>query len=315
MVPRVTNTFEALGLSPLLLEVVAELGYASPTPIQSESIPALLAQKDVIGQSKTGSGKTAAFTLPILERISLTPREVTVLVLCPTRELCTQVAREIRKLARRHAGLQVAILSGGQPISLQKEALTNGAHIAVGTPGRVLDLLKRGSLILQEVTTVVLDEADRMLDMGFQEDVEAILKATPKTRQTILFSATFPRTIEALSRGYQKHPVRVTIEDEVAQSDIRQLAYSVTTEQKLAAVQTLLRAHAPETALLFCNHTASVAALTGEAGGFAATDIGKIEIHDNFAYVAVAKSIAKKAVECLSTGRIKGRRFKAGIAD
>ncbi|MGZ3689597.1 MAG: DEAD/DEAH box helicase, partial [Bdellovibrionota bacterium] len=207
------STFSTLSLSPALLEVVRELGFTEMTPVQAQSIPLLLAGKDVIGQSKTGSGKTAAFTLPILEKIDLRTRRVQALILCPTRELCTQVAREMRKLGRRHPGLQVLILSGGQPMYPQLTALEKGVHIVVGTPGRVLDHLNRKKLDLSSVTTLVLDEADRMLDMGFEEDMEKILATVPASRQTVFFSATFPRTIEALSRKYQRAARRVTIED------------------------------------------------------------------------------------------------------
>lgn len=207
--------FSALALSKELIKVVSELGYESPTPIQIQSIPLLLQGKDLIAQSKTGSGKTAAFILPILEMIrpSLRQRDIQALILCPTRELCAQVAREVRKLGRKHPGLQVLILSGGMPMGPQYGSLERGVHIVVGTPGRVLDHLTRGSLDLRRLQTVVLDEADRMLEMGFQEDLEKILSRTPQERQTVLFSATFPGTIEVMSRAYQRTPVRITIEN------------------------------------------------------------------------------------------------------
>jgi len=180
--------FAALPLSAALLAVVAELGFEQLTPIQAQTIPALLEGKDLVGQSRTGSGKTAAFALPILQRLSLDAREVGALVLCPTRELSAQVAREIRRLGRRHAGLTVLALGGGEPVGRQIGALEKGVHIAVGTPGRVLDHLRRRTLRVHRVATVVLDEADRMLDMGFQEDMEKILRALPPQRQTVFFS-------------------------------------------------------------------------------------------------------------------------------
>ncbi len=257
--PNPSASFSSLSLSSSLIQVVEELGFQQMTPIQAQSIPLLLEGKDVIGQSKTGSGKTAAFSLPILEKISLEGRQLQALILCPTRELCAQVAREIRKLGRRHSGLQVLTLSGGQPIFTQLSALEKGIHIVVGTPGRVLDHLNRSTLDLGRVAWLVLDEADRMLEMGFQEDMEKILRQIPKARQTVLFSATFPRAIEGMSRAYQKNPVRVTIEDEQrAVSTIQQIYYEVATETKFNGLLWLLQQNKPESSIIFCNFKASV---------------------------------------------------------
>jgi ATP-independent RNA helicase DbpA len=457
--------FSTLGLSPESLAVLAEIGFTEASPIQVGAIPPLLQGRDLIGQSKTGSGKTAAFGLPILERLDLQGRrQLQALVLCPTRELCTQVAREIRKLGRRHAGLQVLVLSGGVPLYPQLTALEKGIHVVVGTPGRVLDHLTRGKLDLSAVKTLVLDEADRMLDMGFEEDMDAILRETPRGRQTVLFSATFPAAIETISRDYQRMPVRVTIaDDERAETKIRQVYYEVEMGDKPRALFASLSAAKPESAIVFCNLKATVAdvaralksagidsaaihgdleqsdrdrvmakfrnrsirvlvatdvaargidvenldvvynydlpstpevyvhrigrtgragkngltvafvtavqanrlqniedhtgvpiereetprldsreaapalpeisarmetlyisagrkdkmrpgdilgALTGEAGGLAASDIGKIEIHDRFSYVAVTKSIAPQAMKSLTEGRVKGRKVR-----
>jgi ATP-independent RNA helicase DbpA len=255
--------FNNTALSASLLEVVKELGYERMTPIQAQSIPLLLEGKDLIGQSKTGSGKTAAFGLPILEKIQLSDRRVQTLVLCPTRELCTQVAREIRKLGRKNSGLQVLIISGGQPMFTQVNALDRGVHWVVGTPGRVLDHLNRGTLDLRGVHTLVLDEADRMLEMGFQMDMERILKALPEKRQSILFSATFPKTIEGISRNYQKNPVRVTIQEQSDQvPQIRQVRYQVQPEVKLEALLWLIQQNKPQSAIIFCNLKATVTDLT-----------------------------------------------------
>jgi ATP-independent RNA helicase DbpA len=262
--------FGALSLSPSLVEVVAELGFTAPTPIQAQTIPLLLQGKDVIGQSQTGSGKTAAFALPILHRMqqssrSLQDRRVRALVLCPTRELCAQVAREIRKLGRRVAGFQVLVLSGGAPIGPQFDALEKGVHLIVGTPGRVLDHLNRRSLDLSQVETLVLDEADRMLEMGFEEDMEKILSRVPEKRQTVLFSATFPRTIEALSRAYQRHPSRVTIEQENrVVASIRQTVFEVTPEDRLKALLWVIEQNKPESLIVFCNFKTTVMALAQE---------------------------------------------------
>ncbi|WP_141326500.1 ATP-dependent RNA helicase DbpA [Myxococcus sp. AB025B] len=453
--------FATLALSPPLLQVLGELGFQSATPIQAQSIPVLLEGKDLVGQARTGSGKTAAFALPLLRQVRLQDRRVQSLVLCPTRELCAQVAGEIRKLGRRLPGLQVLVLAGGQPIRPQLEALEKGAHIAVGTPGRIIDVLDRDALDTRGVATVVLDEADRMLDMGFREDMERILGAMPSRRQTVLFSATFPPDIAALSRAFQKEPVRVTVEDTEAAPPIRQLRYNSAPEDKPAMLLKVLHRHMPASAIVFCNHKATVVeltkslsdagvsvdglqgdleqferdrvmakfrnlstrvlvatdvagrgidvealdavvnfdmpfqpepyvhrigrtgragrtglaialvtprderkveeieqalgvkletgdqaaleetfmkpgalgsewetlyisagrkdkmrpgdilgALTGEAGGFAATDVGKIEIQDHIAYVAVARRVSRIAFQRLSEGRIKGRKHK-----
>jgi ATP-dependent RNA helicase DbpA len=255
--------FSALALSPPLLQVLEELEFKTATPIQARSIPVLLQGRDFLGQARTGSGKTAAFTLPILQKLkSPQDRRLQALVLCPTRELCAQVAGEIRKLARRMAGVQVLVLAGGQPIRPQVEALEKGAHIAVGTPGRVLDLLDREVLDTRQLATVVLDEADRMLDMGFREDMERVLGATPAKRQTVLFSATFPDDIEALSRAFQKNPERVTLVEEEAPPDIQQVGYACQPEDKPALLLRLLRQHQPASAIVFCNFKAVVVELT-----------------------------------------------------
>lgn len=251
--------FAALPLAPPLLQVLEELEFKTATPIQAQSIPVLLQGQDLVGQAQTGSGKTAAFALPILQRVRLGNRRLQALVLCPTRELCAQVAGEIRRLARRLPGLQVLVLAGGQPIRPQVDALEKGAHLAVGTPGRILDLLDREVLDPRTLATVVLDEADRMLDMGFREDMERILSVTPASRQTVLFSATFPPDIEALSRTFQKKPVRVTVE-EVAGSkpDIRQLRYDCAVEEKTEMLVRILRQYQPASAIVFCNHKIEV---------------------------------------------------------
>ncbi len=455
------DLFSSLPLSAPLQQVVAELGFTQLTPIQAQSIPVLLQGKDLIGQSQTGSGKTAAFALPILQKLDPARRSLQALVICPTRELGAQVAVEIRKLARRVQGVHVLELAGGQPVRPQLLALEKGAHIAVGTPGRLLDLIGRGELDTRALRTVVLDEADRMLDMGFVEDMQQILAATPEDRQTVLFSATFPPDIERLSRDFQRKPVRVTIAAEPESApDIQQRVYTCTPEEKPEVLLKLLREHCPESAIVFCNFKAAVAelaqflrnagvsaaglqgdleqrdrdrvmatfrnrstriliatdvaargidvealefvfnyelpqqpeiyvhrigrtgragreglaislatanetrkleaieeftgtkleratlspspvgksgqsleapmatlfidagrkdkmragdilgALTGEAGGLRAEDVGKIELHDHFAYVAVARSVAKVALQALREGKIKGRKHR-----
>jgi ATP-independent RNA helicase DbpA len=459
--------FASLALSPALLEVVKELGFSELTPIQEQSIPALLEGKDLVGQSKTGSGKTAAFALPLLQKLNLEQRELQGLVLCPTRELSAQVARELRKLGRNLPGLSVLTLSGGQEVREQARALERGAHLAVGTPGRLLDHLQRRNLKVHRVASVVLDEADRMLDMGFGEDVGKVLKSLPATRQTVFFSATYPATIRELSAKYQREPVRVSIVEEADLAPrTKELVVHVATEQKGDALRWLLQQYPHDSALIFANLKITVAeiekmltkaqlsvaslhgdleqfdrdrvmakfrngstrvlvatdvaargidlekldlvvnfdlptqpeiyvhrigrtgragqvglavslcaraeqprleaielftgsalipverartaaekapqkpaaleakmatvrlsggrkdklrpgdilgALTGEAGGIAGTDIGKIEIHDHFSYVAVSKGVSSRAISGLNAGRIKGKRFKAEL--
>jgi len=466
--PPADGGFAALGLSTTLCQVVAELGFATPTPVQARAIPLLLAGRDLIGQSTTGSGKTAAFALAILQRLKRGKRHPQALVLCPTRELCAQVARDFRKLGRREADLQVLIVSGGQPMKPQLAALELGVHVVVGTPGRALDHIVRGSLDLSQVATIVVDEADRMLDMGFGEEMEKILSGAPKPRQTVFFSATYPRSIDAMTKAHQEKPERLTVsESDGPRNLLRQLAYVVDDQDnhgRLGTLLAILRASPPESAIVFCNFKATVArieqalgaagvssaslhggleqkerdfvmakfrnhsirvlvatdvaargldiegldlvvnyelpfqpeiyvhrigrtgragkagtavslvgpqdrakvkaieaaigaslerqaqadpsprpapvhadatmetlyisggrkdklrpgdilgALTGEAGGFQGSDVGKIEIHDRFSYVAIAKGSADRAIQQLGGGRIKGKKFKVGLA-
>jgi ATP-independent RNA helicase DbpA len=467
-----------LGLSPTLCQVVAELGFATPTPVQARAIPLLLAGRDLIGQSTTGSGKTAAFALAILQKLKRGERHPQALILCPTRELCAQVARDLRKLGRREADLVVLILSGGQPMAPQLAALKLGVHVVVGTPGRALDHIVRGSLDLTRIATIVVDEADRMLDMGFGEEMEKILSAAPRPRQTVLFSATYPRSIDAMTKAHQQNPERLTVDESAGpQALFRQLVYTVDESGRLDTLLAMLQASPPESAIVFCNFKATVArieqalgaagvssaslhggleqkqrdfvmakfrnhslrvlvatdvaargldiegldlvvnfelphqpeiyvhrigrtgragkagmavslvgphdgakvkaieaaigsplerqvaptktstntpahalaespasrpaghadaametlyisggrkdklrpgdilgALTGEAGGFQGSDVGKIEIHDRFSYVAIAKGSADRAIQQLGAGRIKGKKFKVGLA-
>lgn len=267
----VQASFEALQLTPALIAVVHDLGYTQPTPIQIEAIPALLAGRNIIAQSQTGSGKTAAFALPILQGIEVDQRQLQALVICPTRELTAQVGREMRKLGREHSGLQVLELVGGQPSRPQRDSLERGAHIAIGTPGRLLDLLKRGFMNPDSIRIIVLDEADRMLDMGFGDEVRKIISSLPRDRQTALFSATFPSGIEELSKEIQPQfgakALRITIEtaDEDL-ADIRQLKFCYGNDDKLLALCRALQSHPHGSALVFCNQKATVREITGELG-------------------------------------------------
>ncbi len=284
------SAFASLPLSTDFLTVVAELGFTSLTPIQAKAMPVLLSGRDLVGQSQTGSGKTVAFALPILQRLALEPRRLKALVLCPTRELSAQVAREFRKLGRRLKGLSVIVLSGGEPLRSQAGALRRGVHIAVGTPGRILDHLERGNLDLQNVTTAVLDEADRMLGMGFQEDMEWILDALPTPRQTLFFSATFPESIEQFSRKYQRQPVKVEIEAALQPAEVRQVVYAAEVEDKLQALRWLLAQHPHESALVFANFKVTVAKIEAD---LAQAHISVASLHGDLEQVDRDRVMAK----------------------
>lgn len=254
--------FSSLPLSPEILAVVDELGFQHMTDIQAQSILPLLEGRDLLGQSQTGSGKTAAFALPILQRLNLQEREVQALILCPTRELAAQVAREIRTLGRRFEGLQVSVLSGGASSRDQTQSLQNGAHLVVGTPGRVLDLAQKGKLQFGFLRSFVLDEADKMLDMGFEEDLKAIVSELPPGRQTILFSATFPASITALSSAMQVDPVVVRVSAEKTESLIEQQCYDMGTEDKKDLLMRVLQQASAQAVLIFCNQKATVDTIT-----------------------------------------------------
>src|SRR5476649_1972894 len=196
--------FTELGLSPELLKAVAHVGYEVASPIQGEAIPVLMSGRDVVGQSQTGSGKTAAFGIPAIEKVDVDKRAVQILILCPTRELAVQVSEEIHKLAFFKRGLHALPIYGGQSYDRQLFGLRQGAHIVIGTPGRVMDHMRRGTLRLDKTKMVILDEADVMLDMGFRDDIEVILKDAPKERQTVFFSATMPRPIRDLIEKFSR---------------------------------------------------------------------------------------------------------------
>ena len=245
--------FSALPLNEATLANLAQLGYHQMTPIQAASLPPALAGKDLIAQSQTGSGKTAAFALALLA--GLNPRwfAVQALVLCPTRELADQVSAEIRRLARAQDNIKVVTLCGGVPLRGQRASLENGAHIVVGTPGRVMDHLERESLDLAGLKTLVLDEADRMLDMGFMDDIRTVVRQTPPTRQTLLFSATYPEGIASLAKEFLREPVHIEIKAQAAQVTIEQRFYEITRPQKFEAVTKLLLHFRPVNTLAFCN--------------------------------------------------------------
>jgi len=267
------TTFADLGLSPHLVEALTTLGYEEPTPIQADAIPALLAGRDLLGQAATGTGKTAAFALPLLERLAVT-RPVSLrpalLVLVPTRELAMQVAEAFHRYGRA-LGTSVVPIYGGQPFSAQIKILKRGVHVVVATPGRALDHIRRKTLDLQGLAAVVLDEADEMLDMGFADELESILDAAPKVRQTALFSATLPPRITVIAERHLNDPVRIRIAEEKTRAGstakVRQVAYLVPRAQKVAALGRVLDIEAPALALVFCRTRTEVDTLTATLGG------------------------------------------------
>ncbi len=234
-------------------ENLQRLGYLAMTPIQAASLPAALLGKDIIAQAKTGSGKTAAFALALLANLNPRRFAVQTLVLCPTRELADQVTTEIRRLARAEDNIKVVTLCGGVPLRGQLATLEHGAHIAVGTPGRLMDHLERGSLQLDALNTLVLDEADRMLDMGFIDDIVKVAKQCPKDRQTLLFSATYPEAIAKLSAQFMRDPLTVTVQAQHSGGQIEQRWYEVKNSERLHAVSQLLAHFRPASTLAFCN--------------------------------------------------------------
>jgi ATP-dependent RNA helicase DeaD len=245
--------FADLSLSPEMEKAVHAMGFEAATPIQSESIPPLLAGRDMVGQSQTGSGKTAAFAIPAIERVDASIAETQVLILCPTRELALQVAEETAKLTRGKRGVRELPVYGGQSYDRQLRGLKKGAHIVIGTPGRVLDHLERGSLKLDHMQTIILDEADRMLDMGFTDEINAILAKMPEVRQTVLFSATVPAGIKKLINKFTNDPVWVKIEaQELTAPEIEQVWYEVDRRSKLEVLCRLIDFEDVQYAIIFC---------------------------------------------------------------
>jgi ATP-dependent RNA helicase DbpA len=247
--------FSTLPLAPHVLANLESLGYHTMTAIQAASLPLALAGKDLIAQAKTGSGKTAAFALALLARLNPRHFGVQALVLCPTRELADQVAQEVRRLARAEDNIKLIALCGGVPLRGQTASLAHGAHVVVGTPGRVLDHLQRESLVLEGLNTLVLDEADRMLDMGFAEEIAAIARQCPPPgqRQTLLFSATYPEGVAQLAARYLREPVEVKLAERHAPELIHERRYEVSDSARLHAVGLLLNRFRPESTLAFCN--------------------------------------------------------------
>jgi ATP-independent RNA helicase DbpA len=248
-----TIEFSSLPLKPALLENIESLGYTHLTPIQAETLPHILEGRDIIAQAKTGSGKTAAFGIGLLSRLDFSSFRVQALILCPTRELADQVCKEIRKLARFTQNIKVLSLCGGVPFGPQVGSLEHGVHVVVGTPGRVQEHLRKRSLRLSNLKIVVLDEADRMLDMGFEEVITDVISYAPTHRQTLLFSATYAEPIREISQKFQYKPLSVSIESHHHDSVIEQRFYQIEKSQRINALGYLLAYHRPESTVVFCN--------------------------------------------------------------
>src|SRR3990172_983362 len=256
--------FKDLQLSKEIQKAVTDLGFEEATPIQYQSIPAILEGKDVIGQAQTGTGKTAAFGIPTLEMVDPESRKVQAVILCPTRELAIQVAEELKKLSKYKKGIEILPIYGGQPIERQINGLRKGVQIIIGTPGRVMDHMERRTLKLDSVKIVILDEADEMLDMGFREDIEFILKKIPEQRQTILFYATMPQAILDLTKKYQNNPEFIkVVHKELTVPSIEQFYYEVKEKAKPEVLSRLIDSYNLKLSLVFCNTKKRVDELVG----------------------------------------------------
>lgn len=276
--------FSNLALNADLLKNLESLDYHSMTEIQAKSLPAILEGKDIIAQGKTGSGKTAAFGLGLLQKLNVKRFRIQTLILCPTRELADQVSKEIRRLARTIHNIKVLTLYGGVPFGPQIGSLEHGAHIIIGTPGRVEDHLRKGTLHLDDLEMLVLDEADRMLDMGFQDSIDNIINQIPSDRQTLLFSATFPDNINAIAKRILIDPINIKVESTHSNSTITQSFYKVdNNEDRMLALRLLLLKYQPESSIVFCNTKREVQDVAEELSnrGFSAISLhGDLEQKD-----------------------------------
>ena len=268
-----SKLFSELGLSEEILKAIEKLGFEQASPIQAESIPPLMAGRDIVGQSQTGSGKTAAFAIPAVEKTDANLRAVQVLILCPTRELAVQVSEEVHKLALFKRGINALPIYGGQSYERQFYGLKQGAQIVIGTPGRVMDHMRRGTLRLDQLKMVILDEADVMLNMGFRDDIETILKDAPKERQTVFFSATMPKPIRDLIEKYSRDPQNVKVEQKaMTVPTVEQVYYEVDRRYKIELLTRLIDLHDLKLGIIFCNTKSMVDNLVDalEAQGYMA---------------------------------------------
>ncbi len=299
-----------LALTPDELNNLAKLGYQAMTSIQEQALPLALAGQDLIAQAKTGSGKTAAFGIPLLHKLNPRFFGVQALVLCPTRELAAQVAEELRKLARFQANIKIVVLTGGVSIGPQIASMEKGAHVVVGTPGRILDHLRKGTLAIDQLQTLVLDEADRMLDMGFNEDIQSICHHTPASRQTLLFSATFPHNIEKLSADLQQQPTRIKVESTHSQNAIEQYVILGDDTSRPSQLLAAIAHFSIRQAVIFCNTKQAVSDITEQLrdSGFLALALhGDLEQRDrdeiyvrfknNSAHFLIATDVAARGLD------------------
>ena len=263
-------TFASLPLSPALLPGLDALGYSGMTPVQAQALPAILERRDVIAQAPTGSGKTAAFGLGLLQAVDPEAIRTQALVLCPTRELADQVGKQLRRLATGIANLKVSVLCGGIPLGPQLASLGHAPHVVVGTPGRIQELARKKALRLDGIRVLVLDEADRMLDMGFEAQIRDLVKRLPRDRQALLFSATFPEPIRALGNEMLRDPVEVNV-DSAAPAAITQRFFEVEHARKAPLLAALLLRHRPESCVVFCNTRRDVGELAGSLGHYGFT--------------------------------------------
>ncbi len=291
-------SFDQLTLSAPIAKAIKEMGFEEATPIQSQAIPLLLAGNDVIGQAQTGTGKTAAFGIPLLEKINPKVNAPQALVMCPTRELAIQVAEELKKLSVHMHGVQILPVYGGQPIGRQISMLHRGVHIIIGTPGRLMDHLERRTLSLADITMVVLDEADEMLDMGFREDIELILKNVPIERQTAFFSATMPKAFMDLTKKFQKNPKLIKItHDKLTAPKVEQIYFETPEHSKVDTLCRVIDMYDPKLAIVFCNMKCRVDEVAGalQTRGYSAE--------------------AQFVIKVLRTKQIKGNRITIYVSD
>ncbi|NYZ61915.1 ATP-dependent RNA helicase DbpA [Luteimonas deserti] len=258
-----STAFDSLALTPALLQGVDALGYTAMTPVQAATLPSILEGRDVLAQAPTGSGKTAAFGLGLLHRMDPALGETQALVLCPTRELADQVGKQLRRLAVGIANLKISVLCGGIPLGPQLASLTHPPHVVVGTPGRIQELTRKGALHLRHVRVLVLDEADRMLDMGFEEAIRDLVKRVPPARQGLLFSATFPDAIRTLGTAMLRDPVEVGVGGDAPPAKIEQLFHEIEPARRIPLLAALLLRHRPASAVVFCNTRADVDEVSG----------------------------------------------------
>lgn len=305
------SSFNQLPLNSALKTNLQDLGYADMTPIQAQSLPHIFQGKDIVAQAKTGSGKTAAFALGLLNQLDVQSFRVQALVLCPTRELADQVAKEIRKLARAMHNVKVLTLCGGMPFGPQIGSLEHGAHIVVGTPGRIEEHLRKGTLKLNQLKTLVLDEADRMLEMGFQESIDNILEHAPSKRQNLLFSATYPDAIENMAARITRKPEFVRVENNEVNQHIHQTFYRLDeNKHRFTLLQLILNEHKPKSTVVFCNTKRESQEIADElkALGFAAVALhGDLEqkvrdqvlvrFANNSASILVATDVAARGLD------------------